>query len=86
MPNSAALPNAHETRWIELPAETRQQDFGECVREGLGAAPKSLPSQFFYDAEGSRLFEEICVGRQLDPARLEASVRGHAGFHRQTLA
>ena len=30
------------------------------VRSGLAANPKSLPCRFFYDAEGSRLFEAIC--------------------------
>jgi L-histidine N-alpha-methyltransferase len=31
------------------------------VRAGLLARPKWLPCQYFYDAEGSRLFEEICA-------------------------
>jgi len=30
------------------------------VERGLRSAPKSLPCRFFYDAEGSALFEEIC--------------------------
>jgi L-histidine N-alpha-methyltransferase len=30
------------------------------VREGLTARPKRLPCRLLYDAEGSRLFEEIC--------------------------
>ena len=30
------------------------------VRAGLTANPKRLPCRFFYDAEGSRLFEMIC--------------------------
>ena len=33
--------------------------FAEEVRAGLTANPKSLPCRFFYDAEGSRLFEAI---------------------------
>lgn len=33
--------------------------FAEEVRAGLTAHPKSLPCRFFYDAEGSRLFEAI---------------------------
>ena len=32
----------------------------EAVRTGLMAAPKRLPCRFFYDDEGSRLFEQIC--------------------------
>ena len=31
------------------------------VREGLQRTPKRLSSKYFYDAEGSALFEEICV-------------------------
>ena len=30
------------------------------VVAGLSASPKALPSKYFYDAEGSRLFEAIC--------------------------
>jgi len=33
---------------------------GEAVRLGLDRPDKSLPSRFFYDEQGSRLFEEIC--------------------------
>jgi dimethylhistidine N-methyltransferase len=35
----------------------------EFLREvvaGMSAQPKTLPCKYFYDAEGSRLFEEIC--------------------------
>ncbi|ADG11153.1 L-histidine N(alpha)-methyltransferase [Caulobacter segnis] len=28
---------------------------------GLSATPKTLPAKYFYDAEGSRLFEQICA-------------------------
>jgi len=31
------------------------------VREGLQRTPKRLSSKYFYDAEGSALFEEICA-------------------------
>lgn len=60
MQTSAARNRPLETHWIELASETPQLDFGNAVRDGLGAAQKTLPSQFFYDAEGSRLFETIC--------------------------
>jgi dimethylhistidine N-methyltransferase len=36
------------------------EDFREAVVRGLGLRPKAIPSKFFYDARGSRLFEEIC--------------------------
>src|SRR5216684_8583616 len=34
--------------------------FLEDVVRGLSAPRKTLPSKYFYDAEGSRLFEAIC--------------------------
>jgi ergothioneine biosynthesis protein EgtB len=34
--------------------------FQDDVVAGLSATPKTLPSKYFYDAEGSRLFEAIC--------------------------
>ena len=34
--------------------------FLEEVIAGLSATPKTLPAKYFYDAEGSRLFEQIC--------------------------
>lgn len=40
-------------------AETAAQLLA-AVREGLARSQKALPSRFFYDVEGSRLFEEIC--------------------------
>jgi dimethylhistidine N-methyltransferase len=35
-------------------------DLAREVRQGLRSTPKRIPCRFFYDAEGSRLFEEIC--------------------------
>ena len=37
-----------------------QADFAADVARGLTAQPKRLSCRWFYDAEGSRLFEEIC--------------------------
>ena len=36
------------------------KDDGKDVIEGLTKTPKSLPSKYFYDRQGSQLFEEIC--------------------------
>ncbi len=59
-----------EKRWVfagvRLADDARIQDdpsdnrFLEDVVAGLSARPKTLPSKYFYDAEGSRLFEAIC--------------------------
>ena len=42
-----------------LPLITPQSPIADAVREGLTATPRRLPPWLFYDAEGSRLFEEI---------------------------
>ena len=34
--------------------------FARAVRAGLEATPRTLPCRYFYDDEGSRLFEQIC--------------------------
>src|ERR1700744_1313355 len=40
-----------------IPSFRRQ--FGKEVLEGLSRQPKQLPSKYFYDAAGDRLFQEI---------------------------
>lgn len=44
------------------------------VLEGLTADPKFLPSKYFYDARGSKLFEMICNLPEYYPTRTELSV------------
>ncbi|HMA50806.1 MAG TPA: L-histidine N(alpha)-methyltransferase [Magnetospirillaceae bacterium] len=47
--------------WMTNLAEARSGcAFLEDVLSGLSGPVKSLPAKYFYDAEGSRLFEEIC--------------------------
>jgi len=41
------------------------------VWAGLAQTRKSLQAKFFYDAEGSRLFEEICATPEYYPTRTE---------------
>ena len=62
------------TSWIDLEEEATRLDFAEAVRTGLGTDPKALPSQFFYDEEGSRLFEEICALREYYLTRAETKI------------
>ncbi|HSO06236.1 MAG TPA: L-histidine N(alpha)-methyltransferase [Pelomicrobium sp.] len=53
--------------------------FLEDAVNGLGATPKSLPPKYFYDAEGSRLFDLICELPEYAVTRTEtAMMRGHA--------
>ena len=54
--------------------ERQRADFLRDVRHGLGQKPKRLPCRWFYDAEGSRLFEEICGVREYYLTRVERSI------------
>ncbi len=44
---------------MESSTSTELSQFAEDVRRGLSVSPKSLSSKYFYDDEGSRLFQEI---------------------------
>jgi dimethylhistidine N-methyltransferase len=53
--------------------------FAEAVRSGLVSRPKTLPWPYFYDAEGSKLFEAICQLPEYYLTRTEDSIlRRHA--------
>ncbi len=59
-------------------------DFADDVLAGLARPQKSIPPKYFYDAEGSRLFEAICELAEYYPTRTELallrrSVAGVAG-------
>jgi dimethylhistidine N-methyltransferase len=41
-------------------SEAHVEAFASAVRAGLSSEPKTLPWPYFYDEEGSRLFESIC--------------------------
>lgn len=66
--------------------KTREQEisidveFARHVQEGLSAVEKYLNPKYFYDARGSRLFEEICRQPEYYPTRTETSIlQGKAG-------
>jgi L-histidine N-alpha-methyltransferase len=44
------------------------------VRTGLGGLPKCLHPKYLYDAEGSRLFDQICDTREYYPTRSEQAL------------
>lgn len=48
--------------------------FRQDVLAGLGAMPKVLSPKYFYDARGSRLFEDICCLPEYYPTRAEAGL------------
>ena len=44
---------------MQSASETKKDTFAEDVLNGLSSNPKYLSSKYFYDDEGSRLFQEI---------------------------
>ncbi|QEQ02002.1 L-histidine N(alpha)-methyltransferase [Thermosynechococcus sp. QKsg1] len=56
-----------------LPSLATERD-GQDVIRGLTQQPKSLPSYYFYDAAGSRLFEQICELPEYYPTRTELGI------------
>lgn len=60
---------------VPSPAATDPlEGFRHDVLAGLGASPKALSPKYFYDAKGSRLFEEICTLPEYYPTRAEAAL------------
>ena len=48
--------------------------FRDDILRGLSAEERMLPSKYFYDEEGSRLFESICKLPEYYPTRTELSI------------
>lgn len=61
-------------RVVRVPCAQPGRSLASAVCDGLRASPKSLPCRFFYDAEGSRLFEEICRLPEYYPTRTEEAI------------
>jgi L-histidine N-alpha-methyltransferase len=59
VPIEAARPQGR-LAMVRLSAEPGAESFADAVRRGLTAKPRTLPCQYFYDAIGSHLFEQIC--------------------------
>jgi dimethylhistidine N-methyltransferase len=72
MSHAHALESLHDL-------EPTVAEFRVAVLQGLGSTPKTLPCKFFYDAEGSRLFDRICELPEYYPTRTEcALLQAHA--------
>jgi dimethylhistidine N-methyltransferase len=55
-------------------------DFGRALCAGLRGTPRQVAPKFFYDAQGSALFDRICTLPEYYPTRTEfAILRQHAG-------
>ena len=74
----AVMPKSKLASFTDLsPAD---DDFLGDVIAGLTAVPKTLPCKYFYDAEGSKLFDQICKLPEYYPTRTEtALMREKAG-------
>jgi L-histidine Nalpha-methyltransferase len=57
-----------------LPPDYRAASLRADARAGLTASPKSLPPKWFYDAQGSELFEKITELPEYYPTRAERSI------------
>jgi len=57
----------------------RAESLRQAALDGLGRQPKSLPAKFFYDAEGSRLFDAICDLPEYYPTRTEIGILADSG-------
>jgi dimethylhistidine N-methyltransferase len=55
------------------------ESFEACLREGLSRAPKQIACKYFYDAQGSRLFDAICDLPEYYQTRTEVAL-----LHRHT--
>jgi L-histidine Nalpha-methyltransferase len=59
---------------IDQCAQEKTSEFAEALLAGLGVRPKCLSSKYFYDMEGSRLFDRICELPEYYPTRTEISL------------
>lgn len=54
--------------------DPEREEFRTDVLEGLAAPRKAIPSKYFYDAAGSRLFDQICDVEEYYPTRTETGI------------
>ena len=54
--------------------EAHSEEFARDVLAGLRKSPKELPCKYFYDDEGSRLFDRICALPEYYPTRTEIAL------------
>ena len=72
MPPARSLSERFSLQTIE--AGAAGEDFGRAVASGLRAPTRTLPCRFFYDARGSKLFEEITQLEEYYPTRIEIGI------------
>jgi L-histidine Nalpha-methyltransferase len=68
------MSSQHLAALVDLSPSTAE--FRDAVWSGLSQPQKSIPAKFFYDREGSRLFEAICETPEYYPTRTEKALLG----------
>ena len=60
--------------------EPSADGFGRALRDGLRSEPRLVAPKYFYDRQGSALFDRICELPEYYPTRTEWQIlRDHAG-------
>lgn len=67
------MPRAAEDAVLDLEHQPTAE-FRAAVLAGLAQPRKQIPSKYFYDAEGSRLFDQICELPEYYPTRTETGI------------
>jgi dimethylhistidine N-methyltransferase len=70
----ASSPPSSELESGEFLTQGARAAFEDAVLSGLLASPKTLPCKYFYDARGSRLFEQICETPEYYVTRTELAL------------
>ena len=69
-----------DARRLETVHPRSDDSFARCISDGLRLSPKEIACKYFYDAEGSALFDAICALPEYYQTRTEvALLRRHAG-------
>jgi dimethylhistidine N-methyltransferase len=67
-------------RAVPQPAPEPQSEFLQDLQRALAGPPHAISPKYFYDAEGSRLFDRICDLPEYYPTRTERAIlQRHAG-------
>jgi dimethylhistidine N-methyltransferase len=67
-------PPAHSAAARSRETICEVEDYSDALLIGLRNQPKYIPCKYFYDAEGSHLFEKICATPEYYPTRIELSL------------
>src|SRR5689334_23211349 len=73
-PFHMAVVEANRLKTVTVPTSSSQPGFAEAVLHGLSQPQKELPSRFFYDEAGSKLFDQITELPEYYLTRIDESI------------